>query len=256
MDANITTSSTATQHIDAIDQQPDTSSPLPNLVTHPIVAPGSDQDTSSAASELTPLQIADLRYRTAIAEGAEIDVLNKRRALAIATATDAENRTYMFFTGTSDDPIKKAIEDLNVLSRRFQGEPLTIVLNSPGGSVYQGLALYDHIRSLSNKGHHITVIVRGMAASMGGILLQSGDRRIIGSESEVLIHAVSSGTIGPLYEMEDAVDHIKRLWDKLVKILAKRSTLTEKQIRARAARKDWWLDAQTALDLGFADAIG
>lgn len=230
------------------DQQmlPGNTTPQPILsLTH-----DANSETGNAA------QVADLRYRQAIAEGAELDVKAKQRANANAEASEWENRTYLFFSGTSGDPIKKAIEDLSVMSRRFPGEPLTIVLNSPGGSVTQGLALYDHIRALSAKGHHITVVVRGMAASMGGILLQAGDERVVGPEAEVLIHAVSAATEGPLYTMEDSVDYFKRLWFKLSKILARRSTLTDVQIRRRAARKDWWFDAQTAVDLGFADRIG
>ena len=228
---------------------------LPAVTVHPILAPAAS-DNDSDPTTLNAGQQADLRYRQALAESAELDVAAKRRTNANAEASEWENRTYMFFSGTSGDTIKKAIEDLSIMSRRFPGQPLTIVLNSPGGSVTQGLALYDHIRALSGSGHHITVVVRGMAASMGGILLQAGDTRVVGPESEVLIHAVSAATEGPLYAMEDSVEYFKRLWAKLSKILAKRSTLTDVQVRRRAARKDWWFDAETAVELGFADEIG
>lgn len=102
----------------------------------------------------------------------------------------------------------------------------------------------------------MTVVVRGMAASMGGIVLQAGDERVVGEEAEVLIHVVSAGTEGPLYTMEDSVEYFKRLWTKLSKILARRSKLTDTQVRARCARKNWWFDAATAVELGFADRIG
>ncbi len=231
---------------------------LPSPLVHTLIAPAGDEDKSSddSTKQPSPSQLADLRYRQALAESAELDAASKRRTNANIVASDWENRTYMFFSGTSNDPIKKAIEDLSVMSRRFPGEALTIVLNSPGGSVTAGLALYDHIRALSASGHHMTVVVRGMAASMGGILLQSGDERVVGEEAEVLIHAVSAGTEGPLYTMEDSVEYFKRLWTKLSKILARRSQLTDKQVRARCARKDWWFDAKTAVELGFADRIG
>jgi ATP-dependent protease ClpP protease subunit len=231
--------------------------PLPIMPMHPhsLIGPALP-DPTAAHGELTASQLAELRYRTAIAESAEIDVAIKRRNNAVAAAADSENKTYMFFSGTTGDPIKKAIEDLTVLSRRFPGEPLTIVLNSPGGNVIHGLALYDHIRSLSKKGHFITMVVRGMAASMGGILLQAGDWRVVGSEAEILIHIVSSAAQGPLYTMEDSMEFSQRLWMKLSKILARRSKLTAKQVRAKAARKDWWFNANTAVKLGFADEIG
>lgn len=231
---------------------------MPSVVVHPLLAPDADDDSAPADPSKQPnaAQLADQRYRIALAESAELDLASKRRTNANIVASDWENRTYMFFSGTSGDPIRKAIEDLSVMSRRFPGEALTIVLNSPGGSVTQGLALYDHIRALSASGHHMTVVVRGMAASMGGIVLQAGDERVVGEEAEVLIHVVSAGTEGPLYTMEDSVEYFKRLWTKLSKILARRSKLTDKQVRARCARKNWWFDAATAVELGFADRIG
>ena len=115
--------------------------------------------------------------------------------------------------------------------------------------------IFDHIQDLRANGHHVTVKVRGMAASMGGILLQAGDMRCVGPEALVLIHAVSSGAIGEVNQMEDRVAFTKLLWEKLSKILAKRSSMTAEQIREKAYKFDWWLEAEEAVKLGFADAI-
>lgn len=200
--------------------------------------------------------VLDLRTKQANAEKAELDLEGARRKDALEKASDIENGEYQFCEGVNWDTVKAAIAELNKLSRRNPGKPLTVTLNSPGGSVIAGLALYDHIRDLSRRGHHMTVKVRGMAASMGGILLQAGDTRVIGPEALVLIHEVSSGTQGKVSEMQDDINFSRMLWVKLSKILAKRSTMTDEEIREKAHKFDWWLDADEAIALGFADQIG
>ncbi|MGH9553191.1 MAG: Clp protease ClpP, partial [Terriglobales bacterium] len=171
-------------------------------------------------------------------------------------ALDFENGEFMFCDAVNWDTVKQSIQNLNQISRRFPGKPLTVTLNSPGGSVIAGLALYDHIRDLSSRGHQTTVKCRGMAASMGGILLQAGDVRVVGPEAMVLIHEVSSGALGKLSDMEDEVAFTRKLWEKLAAILASRSTMSADEIMEKAHKFDWWLSAQEAVDLGFADQIG
>lgn len=197
-----------------------------------------------------------LRQTRAAAAKAEVDLESANREARKQRAEEKRATTYVFHEGFTWDNCKKALEDLDRISYRFPGQDLCIVLNSPGGQVIAGLGLYDHIKELRRRGHHVTVKVRGMAASMGGILLQSGDKRVIGPEAMVLIHEVSSGTIGRLHDMADSVEFTKRLWSKLRNILAERSKLTPEEIDKRAYKFDWWLDAKEAVELGFADEIG
>jgi ATP-dependent Clp endopeptidase proteolytic subunit ClpP len=209
-----------------------------------------DERNASAASKL------ERRARTAATEKAELELEATRRGLAIAKADDNWHAEYAFVQPVTWDTAKSAIADLNKLSRLNPGQPLTITVNSPGGSVIAGLAMYDHIRDLSARGHHVTVKVRGMAASMGGILLQAGDTRIVGPEAMVLIHEVASGASGKVSEMEDELKFSRQLWTRLAHILAKRSTMTAEQVMEKAHKLDWWLDAQETVALGFADKIG
>lgn len=198
----------------------------------------------------------DLRTKQAATERAEIELENARRLTAQAKAQDSENGEYAFLDPVNWETVRVAILKLNELSRRFPNKPLTVTLNSPGGTVLPGLALFDHIRELSKRGHKMIVKVRGMAASMGGILLQAGDLRVIGPEAMVLIHEVSAGTAGKVSEMQDRVDFSKRLWQKCAKLLANKSKLSAQEIMEKADRRDWWLDAEQAKELGFADEIG
>ena len=138
---------------------------------------------------------------------------------------------------------------------RDPGEPITITINSPGGSVLDGLALYDGILRLRRKGHHVTTRGTGLIASMATILMQAGDERILDANSWFMIHEVSAGTRGTISEMEDQAAFVKRLNDRLHGILAERSTLTKRQIMSRTKKKDDWLSAEEAVELGFADKV-
>ncbi len=95
----------------------------------------------------------------------------------------------------------------------------------------------------------------GMAASMGGILLQAGDKRVIGSESVLLVHEISFGAGGKIGEVEDEVAFAKMLTQRVLKIFANRTKMTARQIDAKWKRKDWWMDSDEALKLGFVDEI-
>jgi|SRR6478735_177476 len=138
-----------------------------------------------------------------------------------------------------------------------EGRPFTFVINSPGGTVTDGLALYDTIRFMAEDGNReVTTVGLGHAASMGGVLLQAGDIRLIGPNASVLIHEVSSGVRGSSGRLEDSMKYHTMLENRLVNILISRATITEDQFRANWERKDWWLDADEVVELGFADRVG
>jgi ATP-dependent Clp endopeptidase proteolytic subunit ClpP len=200
-------------------------------------------------------QAADLRRINAVATMAELDLAKKQREIGRELASAEESMTYTFYDGVTEDSVKPCLAELAKWSRRFPGKPITFVLNSPGGSVIAGLGLFDYINKLRADGHYVTVVVLGMAASMGGILLQAGDKRIVGKYAHVLIHEVSSGTSGNIQKMDDALNFSKTLWAQLSEILAKRSTMTVAQVRKRALRTDWWLTSDQAVELGFADEV-
>jgi ATP-dependent Clp protease protease subunit len=167
-----------------------------------------------------------------------------------------QHRIYHFFGPVNDKSASKCFETMAFWSRRDPGCKMTLVFNSPGGSVIDGLALYDELLNLREAGHHLTTVARGMAASMGAVLLQAGDERVIGSNAHMLIHQISYGAIGSFGEVEDEVEFAKQLQDRLLDILSERSSLSKRQIKNRWERKNWWLGAEDVLDGGFADRIG
>jgi ATP-dependent Clp protease protease subunit len=121
--------------------------------------------------------------------------------------------------------------------------------------VLDGLALFDYLRQLRSIGHPVRTMALGRAASMGAVLLQAGSKRVIGRNAFLLIHEVSHLSVGKVSEMEDGVGFTKRLQQRLLAILAERSTLTERELSRRWVRRDWWLDAEEAVALGLADEL-
>jgi ATP-dependent Clp protease protease subunit len=162
---------------------------------------------------------------------------------------------YTFYSGVDKQSVQHCMKELGHWSRRDPHRPFTVIFNSPGGSVIDGFALYDYLRELSLQGHHITTIGLGYVASMGGILMQAGDHRILGQNTQMLIHEVSSVGVGKVSEMEDELKFVKRLQEQCLEILALKSTMTVSQIKRKWTRKDWWLNSSEAHALGFCDEI-
>lgn len=200
--------------------------------------------------------LADARGTLAAAKSQELDLADEQRLAAEKAASDERNHVYYFGGAVDKNSTKACMEKLTAWCRQSPGCALTIVFNSPGGSVIDGFALWDHLAELRRAGHKLTTKVRGMAASMGGILLQAGDVRMCGAESVILVHEISFGAGGKIGEVEDEVEFAKMLTRRVLKIFAARTNMTERQIDARWRRKDWWLNSEDALKLGFVDEIG
>lgn len=170
-------------------------------------------------------------------------------------ANDKYNFIYKFNSEVSATSVTACMDQLTKWERLHPGQGIEIIFNSPGGGVIEGMALFDYLKALERKGHKITTVAYGYAASMAGILLQAGTTRAIGRESYILIHEVSFGVMGKIGEVEDEVDFIKKIQDRVLDIFAERSTMSRRAIKSRWTRKDWWLDSVEALESGFVDEV-
>lgn len=173
---------------------------------------------------------------------------------------------YNFTSGVDSESTQTLMNKLEVWSRNDPGCDIEIVFSSPGGSVIDGMALFDFIMSIRAKGHKVTTGAIGYAASMAGILLQAGDVRWMGKEAYILVHEVSFGAGGKMGEVEDEVKFVKKIQNRVLDIFAKRCAeagknltakkpLTKANIQQRWERKDWWLESTEALLWGFVDEI-
>lgn len=202
-------------------------------------------------------ELAKASARKAAAEAEEVEYslweLSKHREAI--ESSDENNFVYRFDTPVNEKSVKMCIQKLSQWHRQNPGAPFEVVFSSPGGSIFDGMSLFDYIQTLREQGHYITTGAAGMAASMAGILLQAGDHRWIGEQSWILIHRASFGAFGSTYEIEDEVEFIKRVEERIISIFTKRSNLTAKKIQSNWNRKDWWLSADESLEYGLVDEV-
>lgn len=211
--------------------------------------PALERDLLVEQIRKTRAEAAKAEIELAVAQDVESDRLvkgGKRRILNIRDVIHP-------------DITDKWIDALTHWSLRDPGEPVTINISSPGGSVTDGLALFDTIMRLRRLGHHVTTRGMGLVASMAGVILQAGDERIMDERAKLLIHEgsqnFSKGTSMTAGEMEDAQFFGKLLREDILNIYAARSNLSKTQIKNRWARRDWVLTAEEALKYGFVDKV-
>lgn len=131
-----------------------------------------------------------------------------------------------------------------------------VAICSPGGSVFNGLAIFDMIRrAMLEFGMKVTTVGEGFQASMGSILLQAGAARKITKYSFCMIHKPSSVALGDTDAIEDEAKLLKRLQGKFLDIYMERSNLMKNKIEKSWQRKDWWLDSKEMLEVGLVDEI-
>ena len=170
-------------------------------------------------------------------------------------AKDHRNFLYRFNTKVSDVAVLTCMETLTEWHRIDPTCSIEIIFSSPGGSIIDGFELFDFLQDLRSKGHHLTTGTLGYAASMAGILLQAGDVRWVGQQAWVMIHRAAFGAWGKTYEIEDEVKFINRIEERILDIFTSRSNLTARKIKKNWDRKDWWISADEAMDMGLVDEI-
>jgi len=172
-------------------------------------------------------------------------------------ADDDHAHVYRFETDVSSSSAKTCRAQLAQWDRIDPTCAMEVEFNSPGGAIIPGMALFDTICEMRAKGHKVTTSCVGYAASMAGILLQAGDVRAMGKESYLLLHEASLLAAGKIGEIEDTVTFVKKMMERIVDIFADRSNgkTSRAYIRAHMKRKDWWIDSDSALKLGFVDEV-
>ena len=130
---------------------------------------------------------------------------------------------------------------------------INIYLNTPGGSVYAGLGIYDTMQFIGSK---VATICTGMAASMGAVLLVAGEKgmRAALPHSRVMIHQPLGGIQGQASDIEITAREIIKLKDELYQIISDHSGQTMDKIRQDADR-DYWMTAKEALEYGMIDKV-
>ena len=161
----------------------------------------------------------------------------------------------IIFLGTAiDDYTANVIQaQLLFLENMDPEREITIYINSPGGSVYAGLGIYDTIQFIQPK---VATICTGLAASMASVLLCAGEkgRRSALPHSRVMIHQPMGGADGQATDMEITVREIVKLKKELYEIIAKHSGQPFEQVEKDSDR-DHWFTAEEALQYGMIDEV-
>jgi len=139
------------------------------------------------------------------------------------------------------DDVKNLPKDTSVLLR----------INSPGGSVIDGLAIYDAISRLPQK---VTSRIEGIAASMASVIALAADEVIMSENSLYMIHNVWGGEVGESDDLRKAADLMDKMGERLVNIYVSKSGNTEEQIRAWMDEETWFNSAE-AVEAGFINLV-
>jgi len=131
-------------------------------------------------------------------------------------------------------------------------KPIWLYINSPGGSVIDGLAIIDTMKQLHSP---VFTVCCGMAASMGAAILVHGDRRYITRNSRVMFHEVSSGTQGKVSEQRESLEEAERLNTLLEEMISERLGMSPKEYHKKILKKDLYLSADVAKKFGAVDVI-
>ena len=160
----------------------------------------------------------------------------------------------IFLSGEIDDAVANTVvAQLIYLEAKDPSKDISLYINSPGGSVSAGLAIYDTMNYVKCD---VSTICIGMAASMGAFLLSSGKKgkRFALPNSEIMIHQPLGGAQGPASDIKIAAEHILKTKRKLNQILAHNSGKPVEQVE-RDTDRDNYLSAQEALEYGLIDKV-
>src|SRR6266403_3600850 len=159
------------------------------------------------------------------------------------------------FIGTPIDDFvaNSVVAQMLFLQMEDPKRDINLYINSPGGSVTAGLAIYDTMQFVTCD---VATYCVGIAASMGAVLLTAGTegKRYALPNSDIMIHQVSGGAQGSASDVERTVEYMFKLKRRLIGILAHHTGKAEEQIQSDSDR-DYWISAQQAKDYGLVDEV-
>ena len=234
------------------DESRESRTPTPEEITAKIL-----KDTAEAQAYDSEARRNDAEADKLLAEAgvASITLAKSERIEREELALDKHHHVYVFDKEVNEAHVKECIKQFTQWERLSPGCHVQLVINSPGGSVFDGFALVDYITGMLDRGCVVDTHALGMAASMGGVLLQAGVTRTMGKNAMLLIHEAQFGAQGSLGQIEDRVKLVKLMHERILTIFSSRSKMSKMQIKTKWARTDWWMSAGEALKYGFIDEI-
>jgi len=164
-----------------------------------------------------------------------------------------KNRIVFVGTQIIDQTANLVVAQLLYLSNEDSEAPIQMYINSPGGQIYAGLAIYDTMQMISNP---INTVAVGVTASFGTVLLTAGTKgqRFVLPHSTVHLHQPLGGAQGQATDIEIQANEILRLREKLNGIISYHTGQPAEKVKTDTER-DYWLSAQEAVDYGLVDKV-
>jgi len=164
-----------------------------------------------------------------------------------------KNRIVFVGTQITDQTANLIVAQLLYLSNEDSESPIQMYINSPGGQIYAGLAIYDTMQMITNP---INTVAVGVTASFGTVLLSAGTtgQRFALPHATIHLHQPLGGVQGQATDIEIQANEIMRLRKKLNSILAHHTGQSEEKIKTDTER-DYWLTAQDAVKYGLVDKV-
>lgn len=207
------------------------------------------KDTWSAADARAHCQDHDGTFEEASSEEENRLRGGTRQWFAISTTED-EAEIEIFdsiggWFGVTVREFKKAFDQVR------KKKHIRLLLNSPGGDVTEGMAVYNLLGGVREK---LTIEVMGVAASIASVIALAGKELIMGEGAYLMIHEPRAFSVGDSAEMRRVADVLDKMRGELVKIYARNSNLTEEELLAAMAAETWYT-AEEAVEAGFADGV-
>lgn len=198
----------------------------------------------------------DARIAQLEAERHELELMEYRLDFHYGTSG-----VFTFHRAVDSRAMKSLYRSMKVWDRSDPEGEWTIYLNSVGGDVWAGIGIIDELVAQSLRGggkHHLTVKVRGVAASAAAMILQAADERLVGPNSQLMIHKGSASVSGTADDISDEHAWWSAAVSQMADLFLSRadSKISRREFMRKINRKDWWLSAGEAVELGFADRIG
>ena len=164
-----------------------------------------------------------------------------------------KDRIVFIGTAVDDHVANLVVAQMLFLQMEDPKRDINLYINSPGGSVTAGLAIYDTMQFVTCD---VSTYCVGIAASMGAVLLAAGTKgkRFVLPNSDIMIHQVSGGAQGTASDVERTVEWMFKMKRRLTRILAHHSGKTEEQVQIDSDR-DYWMSAEEAKTYGLVDEV-
>lgn len=165
-----------------------------------------------------------------------------------------DNRVIRLNKSIDTEVAEEITEQLLKLDATKSKKDIIFYINSPGGKVSDGIAIYDAMQMVKSD---VVTICLGRCASMAAVLLSGGTKgkRYITPNSEVMIHEVSSFSMGKVGEIKVDFEHTNTLNERIINILADNTGKSIEQIRQDIQLKDKWFNAEEGLKYGIVDKV-